>query len=564
MQLVPWEKEPPISHWLAIFKGPENDFKTFLKRWFEWRGGLDLSIAPLSLEAVPWIDIDTKPVSAYAVTINKLPAYFLVGRWTQDRHWRLFYKSEDKILATEELAGEAAPAQTITAAPHGIYLPWGFLTKESPPDKSKHDEIVLLLPDSNESSRRITLVTETHFSDISSLPDLQTVFSGREGTIGPSVTTDAAPVNSSTYVLPLRLVTAREDEQTVSPQERINRLQREVNRMQEQLDMLRWWSEAPEVPVRLNIYPETSSSEYGSFWELRNWFASASDQAIEQFSHLRIALDSLKGDFPQGALHLVRPTRFETEPTATLPRARKEFSFLLDQRWKRKGRMVFVPEGHELWPPPPWNNGHVTDLLTRCLWEGASVYDTLILLRMVDGREFRFTVGGFQPLARQVKALNFKVAITKAEYVNDPANSNGFETLAARCRQDVQQHIGSHAEQIKAVLDELWSDERGDLETYTRQVREALEQISKIVKINNQLNTFSNTNWNVWSDFREQVLRLDEQMLPTERNGLKSQLQMLTTIRMQLSTLWRNDTQENRQQVATSLKDLARKVLDRR
>jgi hypothetical protein len=491
MMLKPWDKAPEAYHLLAIFTGEQQRFDSFVKDvWLNWRGDLDLLAATLPPATLPWAsNHNGTPPCAYAVSVGRLPAYYLVGWWIQSpAEWQLFYSRRSKKVdeASEpEVEGEVVP--------RGLYLPWGCEADSRPEPASG---AVLLLYDGN----RLELPSD-QFRNLFAFHERQAVFLESQR----SVAIAESPTNSEPYKLPLRLVKELEHQRPTNPQETVFRLQRKLNDIQEQLDTLLWWCEQPEVPVHLNVYPEIQDRQPGSAWDLRDWFTSAPDHALKQFRHIRLVVDQIGA-----ALHLVLPADFNRLPTANLPRPIYRLS--LDWRWQRKGRHVFVPEGFELWPPPPNHNEHIEALMAKCLWDGADQKDTLVLLRTPEGEEYRFAVSGFQPLENQTQALNIQVAIDRAERNRNLEKTNGMEGLLTQVRKDITARIGNHATEMQLLLDSLWAGDRADLGRYREQVRDALNQVQDIREWQRKINNFTNTDWQTWSAFRQEVSRLDQEL----------------------------------------------------
>ena len=142
------------------------------------------------------------------------------------------------------------------------------------------------------------------------------------------------------------------------------RVRTRINQLLEQAASLEWQLGEREVVSYAYLYLELPEERQGAgtHWDVRNWYLTASDQAVSEYVHARVNLG------PLGIFHVVRPKDLLRAPASTLPRP--AFRLMVDRRWYRFNRLVYVSEHQELRPAPPESNQHVRELLERSLWEG--------------------------------------------------------------------------------------------------------------------------------------------------------------------------------------------------
>jgi hypothetical protein len=544
MVLVPWNHEPDAYHLLALYAGSERRFERFVQFWFDHRGDLDVLAARLPAEFLRAAGCGPAVTAAgYAVSFGLLPEYHLLGWLLRQPQWRVYY-SPRPPHAAERIRGEVQP--------EGAYFPWSRRPQSLPawPDRPVlHRDDGQPLDLVQASGRFVNL--------FKLLGAAQPQMLGPDGPARPQ-RAQPEPEPSRSYTIPLRLVECGEGERPVNPSQTIQRLQEEINNLNEQLELLRWWMVAPQVSVRLYAYPETGEQTPGSAWDLRDWFSRASDRALREFEHTRVIVSPPEGA-PAGEqlppLHLVVPVDLTREPRANLPPP--AYRLDLDYRWHQKGRRLFTPAGWELTPPPPWDNPHVEKLMADCLWGPENQHETLVVLRTREGAEYRFNAGGWRPLREQIRTLNIQVVTQRAAGEWREVQLRELDEAAEQIRVNVEDAFAACRQQMRACLDEIWSGPRADVDHHRLQVNEALQIVREIGALQTRIAAFRKEEHQLWSQFRQEVLELDLDLIPRRASRLRGELGELDRLRGQVAELCMEDRRQDPRQVAAALRRLA-------
>jgi hypothetical protein len=545
MRLKPWRIEPENCHVLAIFKGQKEYFENFVQVWLRLHGDLELYAISIDPQKLPWGEKTKEArIIANVVSPMKRPAYHLIDWWQRRADWQLLYRA----LPVGKWENAIGPNGVLP----GTYLPWG---READRDILDNGRIRLIL----NQDKALLLPKEKAFENLFNLYPPNHIF--QIGCDGPQKSEKVKMETSEdvpSYVLTLSLIKKLAHQRPTNPEHEAKRLQHQINDLQERVDMLLWWGEQSEVEVRMYVYPEIDylrSGGTGTAWKLRDWFVRAPDEAIGQFHHKRVVVD------PLGPLHLVIPKDFRREPKASPPKALYEL--ILDREWWKRGRQLFVPKNWELWPPPPSSNKHVAEMLEKCLWEKSDpAVDAIVLIRTVDKKEYRFAVNGFKPLENQMEALNIQIMFIHAERNQRKENNHPVEViteLLKRICEQTKDVIQSHANEMEKLLKDIWSGPRADLDSHRKKLRESLNLVEKNRNLRKELKKIDKNNYELWSMFRNEVLLLDREFLPINRN-IKSKLSILDGLREELIRIGGNSTPEKRNNVVEKFHEFAKNI----
>jgi hypothetical protein len=489
---------------IALFRGPKEVLASNLELWVRFGGNLDLMAIPLNGSAGGDVALALLPLS--------LPTEVMI-RWIRDvDHWTLFYQKHNG----------AAPPLT----PAGIYAQCGF---DAPVCDAKLDQADAYAKDGTK------FVISGEPRNVFELLDRGTMFFVPPGAKGLLIPQQGSGKHyEAPHTITLSLI-ARYEERVPTINEDLARVEQQMRELNERRERLLWQFDASESPVWLYIYREDSQPTGGTHWDLRRWFVTASEEDLEPWDYARVDIEHL------GVLHLVMPRSFKQTPAARLPLP--SYRLRLDPEWRRqRSLMVFVSEGTELYPTPPFENDHVGRLMEAALWQGAvAAAHYLAVIRNYNGEDFRFTIPttDVRPLMESIEHLNFEVAMQHALRSPTP-------TLVRQILQDVQTtlqaELSDHVGAMQTALSEIWSGDRADLNFQRSQIGQALKieseirsDVGRLDQYLGDLRRVANQNWSFWRDFVKAVLDLDRDLLPHRRDEVRSVLSDLDQVRQEIA-----------------------------
>ena len=522
-QLQPWKSPPRKVELLAVYFGPRPGLEQFVKLWQDVGGDVNLLARRIS-----GTNEDGEKVHGCAIFIEQLPALYSVIDWAIVRpSWRLYYRRRNND--------------------NGVFWPWGLepqeLGKLSPNGK-------LQIHDGRKLFQLPPLQEFDHF--FAAYADRVPLMMGRGGTEFRSAMS-AKAADTRAYVLRMGLQDEDPTRHVTNPDALMVRLQDEVKRLEEQIDVLRTWKVEP-VRAQVFLYPETENyHDPGSVWRLRDWYIRASDAAIGKFNHCRVVVKDL------GPMHVVLPKDLDKDPEVNLPPPRHQV--VLDPHWRRKGRTVFVQKGCELRPAPPNSNKHVENLLANCLWDGAEASRALIVLKCkVENTEriVRFDLPNTQSLTSQTKTLNIQSGIQHADRLTGEERADGLHPIVARIHAELQGKIAAGVKAIEDLLRNQWERRQNDLDRYRQLASEAIVYLQDIETWRKQFHDLREKEFDDWRTFRRAMLELDRELAPTDET--REEIEAFDGLRESLPNLWVSDSHAARQRFAEQLRELADRI----
>jgi uncharacterized OsmC-like protein len=537
-ELIPWQGEPESARLLVVFSGTRAQFRAGLSAWLRHRGSLDLFGASLPSETkLPW----PAGKETWLLSVGTLPDYGMLGWWLRRApEWSVFYQPDN---------GNGDNAQDY-AELGGCFLPWGFTRAQQKPDFIEpavlwHASGKLRLPEELGNA----------FDEFDKKEALD--FAARAAAAAKS---DGGPV-PETDCFELRLADAV-DREPSNPRSELDRLRKKIREMEEQAETLDWLARDQAPDVFLWVYLELDSALFGvgTHWDLRNWFLSASAEAVAEFTHARIEVKGL------GKLHILRPEEL-SRPVRSAP-PEPAWKLRLDKAWRREGSKVFVPEGLELRPAPPLRNPHVVNLLREALWQDCDPGAEILLLVRDKNRDFRFSVRAqeFQKLSTRVDELNRHVALETLR--RGQAGPNPMELVLASIRAQLEDRLKAHTDRMMTLLDDTWIRQKADIDVERERVTQAELNMyaihassEEIRRLHSEIAALGAKEWEVWTKVVSGILHADRGLLPAERGDLREWLRRLDELRADMADWWRPGRDEAaRGEVARRLFELANEV----
>ncbi len=531
MRLRPWVSQPESPVVLAVCTGEASELEQFADTWLEYRGTLNLLGCRGEITRSTASEETFKSQAVVVIWLGLVPNSFVLAWIAKRADWLLFHRP----LAADESAegGSGVPAVG------GNYTPWGGEFETSPPPCPATD---LRVFQADGPGLRIPVEQMgDYFALIGATPSL-TVLNG---------TPPTTPLLD--YVLPLELRPAGSSRPT-DAQGSIDRWSREIIRLQELVEDYRWLEQKPQPPVWMYVYPETGPDDIpylrsvgGSVWALRRWYAEATDAALAQFQHARCAFPK-----PIGTLHFLIPNPLLLAPSANPPEGR--YRLALDHRWYQFGPeyRLFVPEGLELWPPPPRPNTHLWPALSRCMW-GSPPDGTLVLLPAAAGTPFHpLRVPGFAPLANQQVELNLGIPF---RFRSSIQSQGDIGTLLERVRKDAEKAVEEHAAELAAALEDLRKQHIDSLEPYREDLRKAMESVKSLRVALDGIATFRRNVSGEWDVFVGAVLEQDRELIRDPR--VESLVARFDHVRADLSRLGWLSPPQTASEVAARLDEVS-------
>ena len=489
MNLRDWDNQPQQLDLVAIYTGCESGFSRFVRGWLSLRGKADLRAFRIKDTKMrpPQQHQDAGHLSV-AVFMDELPSYFMIHYFMDQAGWRLMYRPRG-----EDTVSGPGPGQ-------GLYYPWG---KVPGPDAATVGH------DLDNLKNGAPVDHTVWFMDQHGVVPLVLTGSGREFNHEPRQ-----------IPFPLRLVNEYPRKENNSDE--VSIIEDEIASLKERLDNLRWWSACEARPVRLYLYEEREPYGPGSHMALVNWVLRAPEEVQGKYWHQRVSLGE---DGP--SFHLVIPRDFKPGSMDTLPEP--TCRLVLDRFWRAKGRYLFTPEGQQLWPPPPGDNGLTVQKMERCLWEKKRLTDPLIIFTLqkrsdapesggeAGPRTVRFLAhrDAFAPLPEQVQSLNIKL-VTEIEHQACHRQRKIFGELSGAMEHQVATELQVELKQMAQDLDALWAGDHADLDAYRASVQKCLDRARQVTDgqktLKESLYNLEKADWSQWDEFRIEVERLDRDM----------------------------------------------------
>jgi len=482
IKLKSWKSEPENYTFMAIFGGDRSQYECFVRSWLASHGDIQVKAYTFQSDKILGACRRCNDFKT-ALLFDSIPSYKFIEWWYSQKNWRIFYSPYEPLY---DGCGVEIQKKALLPFECG-YLPWEFeidhmdlkLVK-----KTMKDEIVII----DNNGEMISFNSRAKYYDIyTGFENYNINILSNNGNEIPFQIPIKQP-EIKEYELDIRLIRSNSTPRTYDPDNQVRLLQIKIQELQEKIERYQWLTPKEEKPAFMLIYLENCNDEIftGCYQYIRDWVLRVPDIILDNYNYHRFPV-SLTEPACQ-AIHILMPKNLESinnypiQPPIPWKKLYRDFFW-----YKKRNYSVYVPEGYELFPPPPQSNEKIVDMAANCLWkksESDRVSEKEILIFIIDDQrnEYRFVFNELNlgSLSTKFPQLNYKVL---TEWLKYDHQDNFTESVVTKITDNAADKISSLTDNQFHILNNLWDKTSRELNDLKADIEEAKNTSKEAIKV---------------------------------------------------------------------------------